>query len=163
MGSKILALAIVGLVASVPQGEAVPSSATVGGGSDTAPPKADLTNLPGKPSVTPAAFAPPGDALNLRPTIVEDLKPALRLRALSSGPMVQLGAWRAETDAAEAWNRLVGLARPLLGGLTPQIAAADVPGKGHFWRLRAAPPEGQSAADLCARLGAQGIACIAVK
>jgi hypothetical protein len=77
--------------------------------------------------------------------------------------MIQLGAWRAEADAAEGWNRLVSRARSTLAGLTPQIVVADIPGKGRYWRLRAAPPEGQSAAALCGTLAAQGIACVAVK
>ncbi len=119
------------------------------------------------PGISPAAYAPPGDALDLRPTIVETLAPA----RTASGPhprpakgdtaQIQLGAWRDEAEAAEGWNHLVRGSGGLLDGLTPQIVMADIPGKGRYWRLRVAPV-GQSTAALCSRLQAQGIACMPV-
>jgi tetratricopeptide (TPR) repeat protein len=127
-------------------------------------------------TIAPAAFAPPTDAPELRPAIIEamddtasaspatnDIAPPSQPRiARGDARQIQLGAWRAEAEAAEGWNHIVSRAGTLLTGMTPQIVVADIPGKGRYWRLRA-DPVGTSATDLCARLQAVGITCIAVK
>lgn len=81
----------------------------------------------------------------------------------SSGAMIQLGAWRDEAAAADGWNRIVGRSGGLLSGVNPRVVAADIPGKGHFWRLRAEPSSGEDAASLCEQLKAKGLACIVAK
>jgi len=119
------------------------------------------------PKIAPAAYSKPDDALPLRPAIVERIDGAGQNPHWSGGHgragQIQLGAWKAEADAAQGWNSLVGRSSHLLDGLTPEIVMADVPGKGRFYRLRAEPSVGISAADLCSRLEAQGIDCIPVK
>jgi tetratricopeptide (TPR) repeat protein len=122
------------------------------------------------PKIAPAAYSKPDDALPLRPAIVERIDGAgqnppapHRSGGHGSAGQIQLGAWKAEADAAQGWNSLVGRSSHLLDGLTPEIVMADVPGKGRFYRLRAEPSAGISAADLCSRLEAQGIDCIPVK
>ena len=80
-----------------------------------------------------------------------------------SGAMIQLGAWRDEAAAANGWNHIVGQSGGLLSGITPRVVAADIPGKGRFWRLRAEPSSGVDAVGLCELLKGRGLACIIAK
>jgi outer membrane protein, multidrug efflux system len=77
-----------------------------------------------------------------------------------SGPQLQLGAWRSEAAAMEGWNRATRQAGDLLDGLMPRIVAADVPGKGRYYRLRAAPVSRTDPLQLCKALVAKGLDCI---
>jgi tetratricopeptide (TPR) repeat protein len=77
--------------------------------------------------------------------------------------MIQLGAWRDQAAAANGWNHIVGRSGGLLSGVNPHVVAADIPGKGRFWRLRAEPSSGVDAASLCEQLKAKGLACIVAK
>jgi tetratricopeptide (TPR) repeat protein len=81
----------------------------------------------------------------------------------SGGAMIQLGAWRDEAAAANGWYHIVGRSDGLLSGMNPHVVAADIPGKGRFWRLRAEPSPGIGAAALCEQLKAKGLACIVAK
>ncbi len=99
------------------------------------------------PSISAAKFDPTGP----------DLRPALDNYA---GAQVQLGAWRSEEEAGAGWNKAVARAGGLLEGLSPHIVAAELPGRGRYYRLRAGPVTG-SAAELCAALSARGQDCIA--
>ena len=83
--------------------------------------------------------------------------------ARNNGDLVQLGAWRDQGDAALGWDKVAAQAGDLLNGATPRIVEADVPGKGHFWRLRTQAPFGTSAADFCTQLRNKGLSCIAAK
>lgn len=87
-----------------------------------------------------------------------DLRPALDNTPLS-GPQIQLGAWRTELEAGAGWNKAVRQAGGLLGGLLPHIVAADVPGRGRYYRLRAGPVQG-TPSRLCAVLAARGLDCL---
>ena len=106
---------------------------------------------PSRPSrVTPASYgggtAGPG------------LRPALDAagQGLQKGAQVQLGAWRTQEEAGQGWNSALRRSGGLLDGLSPRIVAADLPGRGRYYRLRAGP----AAAGLCAALQAQGVDCI---
>ncbi|MBS0276305.1 MAG: tetratricopeptide repeat protein [Proteobacteria bacterium] len=117
------------------------------------------------------------DGLMLRPAIldVHKTKPAPVARIASfvppqpsagapvgnRGDLVQLGAWRSQGDAALGWNKASAAAGNLLDGASPRIVEADIPGKGHFWRLRTQAPAGVSAADFCSQLRDKGLSCIA--
>ncbi|MEI9997276.1 MAG: tetratricopeptide repeat protein [Rhizomicrobium sp.] len=95
-----------------------------------------------------------------RPGATVDLKPAIS----DGGPagarqIVQLGAWRSQADAAIAWSRIARATGEALAGLTPQIVAVDLPGKGRYYRLRTGPAD----PGLCAVLRARGAACVPVK
>jgi tetratricopeptide (TPR) repeat protein len=81
----------------------------------------------------------------------------------ATGELVQLGAWRSQGDAALGWNKAAAVAGDLLSGASPRIVEADVPGKGHFWRLRTQAPAGTTAADFCTQLRAKGLSCIAAR
>ena len=77
-----------------------------------------------------------------------------------SGPQLQLGAWRSETAAMEGWNHATRQAGGLLDGLMPRIVAADLPGKGRYYRLRAGPVNSTDPLQLCKALLAKGLDCI---
>jgi tetratricopeptide (TPR) repeat protein len=81
--------------------------------------------------------------------------------AVGGGASLQLGAWRAEADAADGWNHVTKRAGGLLDGLSPQIVPADIPGKGRYYRLRAGPVA--DAARLCGQLKSKGLACIVTR
>jgi tetratricopeptide (TPR) repeat protein len=123
------------------------------------------------PSQTPAASedAPPRSA-KAHPTpvrvasVAPYLKPALSDGADSApGEMIQLGAWRHEVDAANAWNSAQTAAGDLLANLSPQVLAVDVAGKGRLYRLRTGPVLAGGASRLCDALRAKGQACIVVR
>jgi tetratricopeptide (TPR) repeat protein len=84
------------------------------------------------------------------------LRPALDNSA-GNGQQVQLGAWRSEGEAAEAWNRAVKIAGAALSGLAPHIVPVDLPGKGRYYRLRT---QSVSAKELCAVLAAKALDCM---
>lgn len=109
-----------------------------------------------EPQATSVSYDPAESIPQLRPSILERLPP-------ESGAQIQLGAYRIKTDADEDWNRLAGHADGLLGGLTPEIVAVDLPGRGRFYRLRVGPLGDGRADALCARLKERGLACIPVK
>jgi hypothetical protein len=49
----------------------------------------------------------------------------------------------------------------LLDGIMPHIVSADVPGKGHYYRLRTDPVP--DPAGFCEQLKAKGLACIVAR
>ena len=104
--------------------------------------------LPREASLHVASFVPPEPSAGT---------------ARASGELVQLGAWRSQSDAAIGWDKAAAQAGDLLNGATPRIVEADVPGKGHFWRLRTQAPSGTAAADFCAQLRSKGLSCIVAR
>ncbi len=108
------------------------------------------------PRVIPASYGMEAEIPALRPAILPPLPPVM-----DRGAKIQLGAYRDETVAAQQWNRMAGAAPRLFAGLMPEIVAVDLPGRGRFYRLRAAAAESPQA--LCARLKARGLACIPVR
>jgi len=88
------------------------------------------------------------------------LRPALDAPvARAGGAEVQLGAWRSEAEARQGWKEAVRHAGKALEGLEPHIMAADLPGRGRYYRLRTAPVGGR-AAELCAQLTSAGQGCL---
>ena len=92
------------------------------------------------------------------------LKPSLSDGRPMSGPeqLVQLGAWRSEAEANEGWEHARQRAPDMLGGLTAQIVAADLPKLGRYYRLRVQAGQGGSKA-FCAALSAKGLDCIPIR
>jgi len=115
--------------------------------------------------VMTASYQPPSDALVLRPAILGNAKAGrettLPPKHSPGAALVQLGAYREESAASDSWNKMTASAAGALDGLSPHVEAADIPGKGKFYRLRAGPVG--DAPGLCARLTARGLACIPVK
>ncbi|MGN6515190.1 MAG: tetratricopeptide repeat protein [Rhizomicrobium sp.] len=110
------------------------------------------------------AILGPQVAKNQKPVRVASIAPELSQASTeSSHTLVQLGAWRSKSDAALGWDHAAASADNLLSGATPHIVEADIPGKGHFFRLRTHAPAGTSAEDYCSQLRAKGLNCIPVR
>jgi len=116
------------------------------------------------PKTAPPAPAPPKPpravAATPPPSPAPELKPALGDTGRSE--TIQLGAWRNEADAADAWNNVVGVAGGMMAGLSPQVVPVDLPGRGRYYRLRAGPVY-DGAARLCAALNARKLGCLVVR
>lgn len=129
-------------------------------------------------TVAPVASAgPPADApIVLRPprpknlVVASNPRPAEALasgatlrpsmdRSVSAQGQVQLGAWRSEAEARDGWQKARMRAGAQLGGVEPHVIAADIPGKGRYYRLRVSPSAGVSPGQFCEGLTAQGVAC----
>jgi len=89
----------------------------------------------------------------LKPTISDTAVPV-------GGRSVQLGAYRSEAEAKDAWNHAQKSVGDLLTGHTASIVAVDLPAKGRYYRLRVGRLEATEAARLCASLKARGTGCI---
>ena len=128
------------------------------------PPKSAIAEDTGIALHLPPAKAPPRKEGESQPTVKpaaysdRDGEPGLR-PALDNpvGQQVQLGAWRQEDEAAAGWNHVQKAADGALAGFLPHIVAADLPGKGRYYRLRVVAPDGR---QLCAVLTAKGLDCI---
>lgn len=108
-----------------------------------APPRKEAQALP---TVKPASYFGRDNQPDLRPALDNP-----------GGQQVQLGAWRQEAEAAAGWNRALKAADGALAGFSPHIVAADLPGKGRYYRLRVETPDGK---QLCVILTAKGLDCI---
>jgi tetratricopeptide (TPR) repeat protein len=82
---------------------------------------------------------------------------------LAGGATLQLGAFRGEDDAQAGWKALVSKTGNTLDGIAPVVVAADVPGKGRFWRLRVGPLDKDRAASICDAIKSKGAACMPVR
>jgi len=91
----------------------------------------------------------------LRPAIMD------RSEGTVGGPLAQLGAWRQEAEATQAWDRALKRAGTELAGLSPNIVAVDLPGRGRYYRLRVRSDAGAS--KLCTSLAAKGLDCLPVR
>jgi tetratricopeptide (TPR) repeat protein len=121
------------------------------------------------PAVPARAVAVAASTAAIRPadysdheTGIGETGPGLRMALDNSadnprGQQVQLGAWRSEAEAAEAWNRAVKISGGALSGLAPRIVPADLPGKGRYYRLRV---ETADARALCTKLAAKALDCM---
>jgi len=76
---------------------------------------------------------------------------------------IQIGAWRSAAKAEAGWEEAKALAGPVLEGLHPQVVAADLPGKGRYFRLRVRAMTSDGAAQTCAGLTAKGVRCVLVR
>lgn len=90
------------------------------------------------------------------------LRPAIDGGVGSGQPQVQLGAWRSQAEAQAGWERARRRAGSALDGLSRIIVAADLPGKGRYYRLRVAPGR-TGARALCDTLGARGQDCLVIR
>ena len=117
--------------------------------SDESEPSAPTPAVPRHPALMPVKLA------LLRPALDQPDVPA------KHGGEVQLGAWRSAAEAHAAWDRAKVRADGALDDVSPRIVAAEVPGKGRYFRLRVRLESGQRGA-MCARLAARGQACFPV-
>ena len=81
----------------------------------------------------------------------------------SATGQVQLGAFRSEAEAKAGWSKAQAQAADLLAGHQPSVVAADLPGKGRYYRLRISPASGVSPRQFCDSLSAKGVGCFPVR
>src|SRR3569833_493291 len=81
----------------------------------------------------------------------------------SAKGQVQLGAFRSEAEAKAGWSKAQAQAGDLLAGHQPNVVAADLPGKGRYYRLRTGSVSGASPRQFCDSLTAKGVGCFPVR
>ena len=119
------------------------------------PPSSTLRLVPPKSaSDRPVILKPPPGSAAL------DLKPSLMQDAESGQSQIQLGSWRTQLEADEAWTAFRARAGDLLDGLSPNISPVDLPGKGRYYRLRLGPMDKAHASSMCAALKSRKMACL---
>jgi tetratricopeptide (TPR) repeat protein len=120
--------------------------------------RADLPKAPAKPDApkAPLPATTRNEHLNLRQTISDVSESGHSAAAVQ----VQLGAFRDERSAMEAWGRISASAGQTLVGLHPIVVVVDLPGRGRFWRLRTSAQDKQGARKLCTELRANGQDCM---
>jgi tetratricopeptide (TPR) repeat protein len=106
-----------------------------------------------RPKETPALARDVDAASLLKPTISET-------SSTSGGRSVQLGAYRSEAEASDAWSHAQKSAGELLAGRSASIVPVDLPARGRYYRLRVSRMDAGEAAQLCASLKARGTGCI---
>lgn len=105
------------------------------------------------PMAGPAPMAP--SSTNAAPAPAE--VPAQASPPATEGPTqaVHLASFRSQAQAEEGW-RVLAAKYPVLAGLSPRIVRVDLPGKGIFYRVHAAPLDDAAAAKrLCGQLSGQ--------
>jgi tetratricopeptide (TPR) repeat protein len=123
----------------------------------TLKPPASRTAAGPRPPMAVRRVTPPPPRLDLRPALDRE---AVRGRP---GQQVQLGAWRSEAEAQAGWQKARARAGAILENRRPQVAVADLPGRGRYYRLRINPVAGESLGDLCESLADRGIGCFPVR
>ena len=76
---------------------------------------------------------------------------------------VQLAAVRSEAEAATEWKRLTSRYGAALGGLSMQVAKADLGEKGVFYRIQGVGLDEERARSVCSQLKAQNVGCVVVR
>ena len=124
----------------------------------TSPPAATPAKTPATTPVKLAAETP------ARQPVAAPAKAASVASAAGGAYVLQIGAYRSESDADGAWKAYQAKHAALLSGFGPNIQKADLGDKGVWYRLRAGSCADKSAAAaLCDRLKAEGAACFPAK
>lgn len=120
------------------------------------------------PATRVAKPNPPAPARSI-PVRLANTDPVLR-RAIvdvskrnAGGAQIQLGAYREQEMASQAWSKIEAASGGALKGLSPLTVSVDLPGKGRFWRLRAAVPDRVEARRICSALVGQGQDCLVAR
>jgi tetratricopeptide (TPR) repeat protein len=123
-----------------------------------------------QPEPDQSAKQPPPDQPAKQPAVEPAAKPPAPVQSAklpapdqSTKGEVQLGAFRSEAEAKAGWAKAQGLAGELLAGHQSHVVAADLPGKGRYYRLRISPASGVSPRQFCDSLTAKGVGCFPVR
>lgn len=117
------------------------------------------TTLP--PSATPVK--PVAQTPAKQPVIIP-AKAAAVASAAGGAYLLQIGAYKSQSDADAAWKTFQAKHAALLSGFGPNVQKADLGDKGVWYRLRVGSfADKGAAAALCDRLKAEGAACFAAK
>ncbi|NUB30155.1 SPOR domain-containing protein [Azospirillum brasilense] len=120
------------------------------------------------PAAKPAP-APPAAAPKPQPTppvaAAPPPQPAPAPAKASGGGAwrVQLAAVRSEAEASTEWKRLTSRYGAALGGLSMQVAKADLGEKGIFYRIQGVGLDEERAKSVCAQLKSQNVGCVVVR
>jgi len=135
--------------------EAAPAPQTPAAPSPAAPSGAVTQQSLPPVSTQPATATPAPTA----PEAAAPVKKTAPSASAAGGYVVQLAAFRDEPTAQSEFRKLQKK-HPALAGLSPDIQKADLGAKGIYYRLRGGYMDKTKAADLCARLKAEGQACL---
>lgn len=119
------------------------------------------TSTPASPPAEPARTEP-----EPTPPPAEDTVAALAIPAPASGGdwVVQIGSFRTEEEAESAWVNFITGYSDIASGVSPDIQAAEIEGRGTYHRLRIAAFAGRDEASaFCAALQARGQDCYATR
>ena len=161
----------------------LPPSLPVGGQSSqvaslpSAPPKAAPKATAPQPVTAPGALAPPKapstpptaaapaspKAAPAAPQPVVAQPPKAPAASAGGGFRIQLASVRTEAEAAAEWKRLAGRHPDALGGLSMQVAKADLGEKGVYYRVQGGSVDEARAKTICAQLKAQNVGCVVVR
>lgn len=106
--------------------------------------------LPKKSTAQPQSPSPPAaqDDANTEP-------------ATQSAYFLQIGSYKSEQEAADAWSAAKRTHATIFESLSPNVKKVDLGERGIWFRLRVAPFSDKSAADAaCDRLKAEGGTCL---
>jgi cell division protein FtsN len=80
---------------------------------------------------------------------------------LTGGAVLQIGSFPSEALAGAAWARFSRTHAGAISGLSHDVVAVQLPGKGTWYRLRVGPfPTRAAAGTKCAELKGQGATCL---
>ncbi|MEJ1969596.1 MAG: SPOR domain-containing protein [Rhizomicrobium sp.] len=134
-----------------PKPETIPPAAMAA----VAPKPAPVVPKPAPATPKPvetAAVAPPPPAAPVEKPVA----------AAGSG-LLQIGSYKSQAEANEAWASYKAKHSGLVGGLSSDVKQADLGAKGTWYRLRIVVASKADAVSLCARLKADGGDCIPAK
>ncbi len=154
-----------------PSGPLVPEFGALASRTVSQPPKptqAAAKALPEVPLVKPKPVKPATKPVKPVPKIKNTPKVELASKAPAAPArgafQVQLGAVKSKTGAQKEVRRLTRIHKSVLAGLTVKALRANLGRRGIFYRLRAGPLAGRTAAAaLCAKLKALKQGCIVIE
>jgi cell division septation protein DedD len=121
--------------------------------------KTAVAETPAKPEPKPATTPTPVSA-----TSTENARPSVSYRdadAMSGTHLVQVGAFRSESEANTVWTSLKGKLGDYANDKSPDIERADLGAKGVYYRLRIGPfSSSDDAKTYCAGLKQRGTDCL---
>ncbi|MBP2316040.1 SPOR domain-containing protein [Azospirillum soli] len=119
---------------------------------------------PKQPAAPAAAPQPAPQAAKPAPAPAAAPQPAAPTKSPgASGWRIQLASVRSEAEAASEWKRLTSRYGDALGGLSMQVAKADLGEKGIFYRVQGVGVDETRAKAACAALKAQNVGCVVVR
>lgn len=116
----------------------------------------------GAGNVRPAATTMPAQASTQQ--VVATATPSVTTTAAPSGAyVVQIASLPSQAEAEKSAKSMSGKYGSVLGGRGFDIKAADIPGKGTFYRVRVVASSKDEANALCAKLKAAGGSCLVTR
>lgn len=118
-------------------------------------------NRPSASPVQTAAAAP--KSLTPATTPVSASPTPASTAAISGGYLVQISSLPSEADAQKSYKNLSAKFGSVIGGRGVDIKAADIPGKGTYYRVRIPAGSKDEAVSLCERYRGAGGNCMVVR